>query len=794
MRSTSILVRAVPCALVAALLFSSGGAALGEDEPAFPNPYFEKTEWKVWRDDDKPVEGITSLVREGKEKKQVPITLAPIAKDKRTYPVEPPQKPDDDPYLVFKASATPSKKFAGMWDDVYASWSGLHGYVRTRWRAPDKSNVTVRGQIMDFVDVRQNAMMAAGVNFVHQSTTSMGHGITNGLYFKRTMNFEQLYFADLLVTSPAHASITDHRADFTQDLYTAHVSTLFNSCGSSNSETMAITKMAIVGAYFSPSMKLLLKRNGLYPAALLYIWKAALPYAVPYGHELRHRICYKAVGDRVAYSKVEKYNATSLDRGEMSLPYHQYDDQAHMRAMVDIARSMDVALPEAVFSVIRAEGEGDEGYKLRKAAMIVQEKGKDITLTVSTESSYDLQGLPLNLRWRLLYGNKETTIKQEPPEEGTDDPGEWTIHVPWDDALPEGRTAIALIANNGRFDSNPAIITVYRKKSEALPPSGMGPGDYKWPGTHNNRRPVILGLQDGWVKPGSEFELPIQAFDPEGFPVTYYKRGGEVGALDGSTFTWRSPRRGARPEERVTLIASDACGGSSYGGEAFTIHVGKPAVLAQIGIKHLVGKAPMTVKVSAKPSLGKKLKYGWDFYQPSYKRKPLAFEKMEHGREASHTFKKPGIYEVALAVEGAAGKDAETIRVYVTKGAPPKRKAALRVEGGGVLVREGDTSPDAFDDTDFGVGQTGAEIVRTFHLINTGDADLRLDRKAPVTLSGDGASAFRVVGKPRRTIEPRGSSLLRVRFKPKEAGVAEASVEIKTSSKTYRFTVRGTAR
>jgi hypothetical protein len=130
----------------------------------------------------------------------------------------------------------------------------------------------------------------------------------------------------------------------------------------------------------------------------------------------------------------------------------------------------------------------------------------------------------------------------------------------------------------------------------------------------------------------------------------------------------------------------------------------------------------------------------------------------------------------------------------VTGKKPPKRAAALRVEGGGVLIRAGDSAPDAFDDTDFGVGKAGAEIIRTFRLINTGDAPLRLDRKAPFALRGEGASSFRVVGKPRRTIEPRGSTLIRVRFKSKDAGVAVASVDVKTAAKTYSFAIRGTAR
>ncbi len=791
--NTAARLRAGIVPSLVALLLLSSGHVLAEDEKDTPagairNPYFEKAEWRVWRDKATPVEGITTLVREGKEKKPAQITLQPVAAGKRTYPVDPPRGDSSKPYVVFEERSTPSPKYAGMWDDVYASWSGLHGYVRTRWRGADGSNVTVRGQIMDFVDVRQSQMMAAGVNFIHQSTTSMGHAITNGGIPARTLTFEKLYFADLLVTSPAHASLTDHRADYSTDLYTAHVSTLFNSVGSSNSETMAITKMAIVGAYLPPATKLLLKRHGLYPAALLHIWKAALPYDVPYGHELRHRIAYKAVGDRDVYSKIEKYSSAGIDRGDMSLAYHRYDDQAHMRAMVDIACSMDVALPEAIFSVLKADGEGDGGYKQRKAALVVQEKGKDVAVELSTEGCYDLQGLPLTLRWKLLYGNKAVSIE---PQAG--DPHLWTIRVPWDDALPEGRTAIALIANNGRFDSNPAILTVYRKKSEALPPSGLGPRDYRWPGTHANRRPIILGLQDRYVKRGRVLDVSFDAVDPEGQPVSFYKRGGEVGAIDGNVFSWRCPKKGAAKEHHVTLIASDATGGSSYAGEVFTIHVEKPVVLAQIKVDRLMGKAPLTVAVSAKPSIGKKLAYAWDFYAPAHKHKAKPFAKMVSGREARHTFEKPGIYEIALEVQGSGGTDRETISVLVTKDKPPARPAALRVEGNGVLIRSGDDSADVFDHTDFGRAGTREELVRTFRVVNMGAKTLVLDSKKPVVLSGVGAGAYRVVRKPRRKLEARGSATFDVRFQAKEAGEFAAEVEIQAGSQKHRFAIRAAA-
>ena len=100
--------RLVVALLLGGLLLAARGSAQAEDpeDPsprgAIRNPYFEKTEWKVWRDDDSPVEGVQSMVREGKEKKVVPVTIQALPPEKRIYPVEP---GSDGPYIAFKASA-----------------------------------------------------------------------------------------------------------------------------------------------------------------------------------------------------------------------------------------------------------------------------------------------------------------------------------------------------------------------------------------------------------------------------------------------------------------------------------------------------------------------------------------------------------------------------------------------------------------------------------------------------------------------------------------------------------------
>ena len=66
-------------AALSALLPTGSGPLLAQEAPAgraIRNPYFQKTEWKVWRDDDTPLENIQALVRDGKETKVATTVLA----------------------------------------------------------------------------------------------------------------------------------------------------------------------------------------------------------------------------------------------------------------------------------------------------------------------------------------------------------------------------------------------------------------------------------------------------------------------------------------------------------------------------------------------------------------------------------------------------------------------------------------------------------------------------------------------------------------------------------------------
>ncbi|KAF0240859.1 MAG: laminin G sub domain [Planctomycetota bacterium] len=763
-------------ARIAAVLFAT--CALCPAEPAseeIRNPYFKKTEWRVWRLDPSPIEKAKAAVPPATDGS----TIQPPELAKRLWPSEavPPGK-------LFLLVPKASEKFAGTWDDVYGSWSGTHGWVRDEWKSPAGTEAKgIKNAILAFVDNDPGENhLKLGINFYHQSTTGMAHTITNRVLPQKTDLYEKIYFSSGLITAPCHLSLVEENAAQTEvatDLYLAYMPTIFNSVGSSDSETMAITKLVIAGAHLSPAMKLKLKKTGLYASAMLWLWKTALPVDAPFDSELRHRVAYASVGDRFAFPG--GYGAAGISRGDMCLDFHEFDDNEHMKRMIELARGLTVAPPEAVVNVVEHTG-GKMVYALKKTVCVVQEAGQDVELRVSTHESYDLDDKPLAFRWKLLYGNRRATVERE------GDTAVWKIRVPWDEALPEGRTTILLVASNGTHDGNPAAVNVYRKKGD-LPPGGGGYEDYKYDTKFTNRRPIVVGLQDSLVKPGQTLTITIRAIDPEGFPVTFSKRAGEPGFFDGNVFTWKVPKNVSPGDHVVTVIGSDGTSGNNYEARQIRLRVG-PKVYAHIEADRVEGKAPLTVKFSSQGSFGG-TKLEWAF-APRAPGRPVMPKAEVTTPVAAKTFDKPGIYEAWLKVIGQ-GKDAEAVThltIRVTAAEPPAaRPAALAIEGNDVAIADGDTTPSTFDHTDFGAVKLKTSIEREFLVLNEGDAKLTLGKGA-VTVSGPDAADFTIVAQPRDSLDGTASSRFAIKFAPKTAGERQATVEVKAGLKLVKFAVR----
>jgi len=184
------------------------------------------------------------------------------------------------------------------------------------------------------------------------------------------------------------------------------------------------------------------------------------------------------------------------------------------------------------------------------------------------------------------------------------------------------------------------------------------------------------------------------------------------------------------------------------------------------------------------------VEWGWEFYAPAPKFKSTAWKKMTHKSTATHTFAKPGLYEIALTVKNGKEVDREIVQVLVTKGAPPKPVGDVVVEGGNVHIARGDKTPCVFDGTDFGSAIEKKRVRRTFTIFNRRTLKLSISSKA-LTIEGAHAKDFRIATRPSRKISPGGSALFEIEFRPKETGTRTATVVLNTGSKMFRFAISG---
>jgi len=110
-------------------------------------------------------------------------------------------------------------------------------------------------------------------------------------------------------------------------------------------------------------------------------------------------------------------------------------------------------------------------------------------------------------------------------------------------------------------------------------------------------------------------------------------------------------------------------------------------------------------------------------------------------------------------------------------------------------IVDGDNSPSAADNTDFGATTIGGVSVdHTFHINNSGNADLNLTGTPIVAISG-AASEFTVITPPATTIGSSHTSPIVIRFTPTKEGPQHATVSIANDDATsshYTFAIVGT--
>jgi len=117
----------------------------------------------------------------------------------------------------------------------------------------------------------------------------------------------------------------------------------------------------------------------------------------------------------------------------------------------------------------------------------------------------------------------------------------------------------------------------------------------------------------------------------------------------------------------------------------------------------------------------------------------------------------------------------------------------IEISGNGVDIADGDATPGAGDDTDFGTtAVVGGVVVRSFVIANSGDADLSI---AQPVIGGGAAADFTLSVAPAATIAPGNSTTLALSFDPSASGLREATVSIANGDADedpFTFSVQGT--
>ncbi|MGE5397460.1 MAG: choice-of-anchor D domain-containing protein [Chitinophagales bacterium] len=119
----------------------------------------------------------------------------------------------------------------------------------------------------------------------------------------------------------------------------------------------------------------------------------------------------------------------------------------------------------------------------------------------------------------------------------------------------------------------------------------------------------------------------------------------------------------------------------------------------------------------------------------------------------------------------------------------------IDVQGNGISIPDGDTTPNQEDYTHFGyVEVSEATVIRTFTIKNTGTADLILSGTPKVTITGEDAAYFYVNEQPNSPIAAAGETTFQVVFGCSTAGIKNATISINnddSNENPYDFAVTG---
>ena len=135
----------------------------------------------------------------------------------------------------------------------------------------------------------------------------------------------------------------------------------------------------------------------------------------------------------------------------------------------------------------------------------------------------------------------------------------------------------------------------------------------------------------------------------------------------------------------------------------------------------------------------------------------------------------------------------ETVTVVFLNGLLPMPE--IDVQGNGMLIADGDTTPSTHDDSDFGTTAVGDPWVHTFIISNSGSGPLDLTNSPAVSISGSHGSDFSVTVQPATSIAASGQTTFQISFNPTAAGQRSAVVTIgnnDSDENPYTFGIAGT--
>jgi len=121
---------------------------------------------------------------------------------------------------------------------------------------------------------------------------------------------------------------------------------------------------------------------------------------------------------------------------------------------------------------------------------------------------------------------------------------------------------------------------------------------------------------------------------------------------------------------------------------------------------------------------------------------------------------------------------------------------SMDVQGNGVSIAYGDSTPSLVDHTDFGsvrMLDSGGVLTRVFTIINPTQTVLVL-ADTPVTVTSPNPAEFSVLVQPANPVAPDGSTTFTIQFAPAGTGTRAALVRIASGNPgedSFIFTIQG---